>query len=289
MILLLGINGKIGFDISKVLDSSYIEYLAPSSKELNLLSNDSINNYLKDKSFDVIINAAAYTKVDQAENESLICNSINHLASNELAKYCKENNSKYVLFSTDYVFDGQKNGTYEVNDKKNPLNEYGKSKALAEDDALKINSSTFIIRVSWVFGIKNDNFISKIIKLSKSSKELHVVNDQIGSPTYSKDVSKFVLELIKTSKYGIYHYTNDGYCSFYDLAKYTLNLINSSTPIYPCDSTYFKTSALRPLNSKLSKQKLLDNGFNLPRNYQDAIKEYLNELKEKDLLWKELF
>ncbi len=284
MILLVGETGKVGSDIKLLLESNNVPYVGISSKDLNLLNVDDIKKYLENKKFDCIINASAYTKVDLAEDEKDKCEIINHLASNEFASFCALNNAKYILYSTDYVFDGKKNGEYEINDLKNPLNEYGKSKDRAENDALKINSKTFIIRVSWVFGIKNDNFISKIIKLSKSQKELHVVSDQIGSPTYSKDIAEFTLELIKSDKYGIYHYTNSEFCSFYELAKYSLELVGSSTPIYPCDSNYFKVKAKRPLNSKLSKKSLIENGFKMPRSYKEAVKEYINELKEKDLL-----
>ncbi len=284
MILLVGQTGKVGSDIKSLLELNNIPFIGISSKDLNLLNLDDIKEYLKNKEFDCIINASAYTKVDLAEDEKDKCEIINHLASNEFASYCAKYNAKYVLYSTDYVFDGKKEGEYEVNDFKNPLNEYGKSKDKAENDALKINPKTYIVRVSWVFGIKNDNFISKIIKLSKTQKELRVVNDQVGSPTYSKDIAKFTLELIKTDKYGIYHYTNSDYCSFFELAKYSLSLINSSTPIYPCDSNYFKVKAKRPLNSKLSKNSLIENGFKMPRSYKDAVKEYINELKEKNLL-----
>lgn len=284
MILLVGHTGKVGSDIKSLLELNNIPYVAICSKDLNLLNINDIKEYLKNNEFDLIINASAYTKVDLAEDEKDKCEIINHLASNEFASYCNEHNAKYVFYSTDYVFDGKKNGEYEVNDLKNPLNEYGKSKDKAENDALKINPKTFIVRVSWVFGIKNDNFISKIIKLSKTQKELHVVDDQVGSPTYSKDIAEFTLKLINTDKYGIYHYTNTDFCSFYELAKYSLSLIGSSTPIYPCDSNYYKVKAKRPLNSKLSKKSLLKNGFELPRSYKDAVKEYINELKEKNLL-----
>ncbi len=278
MILLVGERGKVGSEIKKLLIKENIDFIGVNSDSLNLLDLESINNFLKDKKFDCIINASAYTKVDLAEKEKDKCDIINHLASNEFAKYCEKNNSKYLFYSTDYVFDGKKDSPYLINDLKNPLNEYGKSKDKAENDALKLCKNTFIVRVSWVFGIQNDNFISKIIKLSKVNKELFVVDDQIGSPTYSKDIALFTLDLIKTTKYGIYHFTNTDYCSFYDLAKYSLSLINSTTIINRVKTGYYKVDALRPLNSRLDKSSLTNNGFKLPRSYKDAVKEYINEL-----------
>lgn len=278
MILLVGERGKVGSEIKKLLIKENIDFIGVNSDSLNLLDLESINNFLKDKKFDCIINASAYTKVDLAEKEKDKCDIINHLASNEFAKYCEKNNAKYLFYSTDYVFDGKKDSPYLINDLKNPLNEYGKSKDKAENDSLKLCKNTFIIRVSWVFGIQNDNFISKIIKLSKVNKELFVVDDQIGSPTYSKDIALFTLDLIKTNKYGIYHFTNTNYCSFYDLAKYSLSLINSTTIINRVKTGYYKADALRPLNSRLDKSSLTNNGFKLPRSYKDAVKEYIDEL-----------
>ncbi len=284
MILLTGYNGQLGYEIDKILSLNNINHLSIGKDDLDFTNLENIKKFLKNKKIDIIINCAAYTAVDNAEANEALVDKINHLASNEFAKYCGENNSKYVIISTDYVFDGNKVGTYDVNDSKNPLNVYGKSKDLAEKDALAINKKTFVVRTSWVFGINGNNFVKKMIELSKNHNVLSVVNDQIGSPTYALDLAEFICELIKTEKYGIYHATNENYCSWYEFAKEIFKQLNLDVIINPVDSNHFKTLAKRPLNSKLSKQSLAENGFKLFSTWQDALKRFLKILNDNKIV-----
>lgn len=293
MILVTGYNGQLGYEISKILSSNNVEHASIGKDDLDFTNLENIKEFLENKEFDVIINCAAYTAVDNAELNETLVNKINHLASNEFANYCSEHNSKYVIISTDYVFDGNKIGTYDIDDIKNPLNVYGKSKDLAENDALTINKKTFIVRTSWVFGINGNNFVKKMIELSKNHNVLSVVNDQIGSPTYALDLAEFICELIKSEKYGIYHATNENYCSWYEFAKEIFKQLNLDIAVNPVDSNHFKTLAKRPLNSRLNKQCLIDNEFKLFPTWQDALKRFLKLLNEDKIVkdgnkeWKE--
>lgn len=278
MILVTGATGQLGYEIDKILTIKNIEHISIGKDELDFSNINEIRGFLKDRNFDIIINCAAYTAVDKAEENEDLVDKINHLASNEFAKYCNEHNSKYLVVSTDYVFDGNKSGLYEINDLKNPLNVYGKSKDLAEIDAMTISKKTFIVRTSWVFGINGNNFAKKMIELSKNHSVLSVVNDQIGSPTYAKDLGEFICILIETDKYGIYHATNENYCSWYEFAKEIFSYLNLNIDVLPVDSNTFKAKAKRPLNSKLSKKCLIDNGFDLFPTWQNALYRFLKEL-----------
>lgn len=278
MILVTGATGQLGYEIDKILTIKNIEHISIGKDELDLSNTNEIKVFLKEKKFDIIVNCAAYTAVDKAEENEDLVDKINHLASNEFAKYCNKHNSKYLVVSTDYVFDGNKNGFYEINDLKNPLNVYGKSKDLAEIDAMTINKKTFVVRTSWVFGINGNNFVKKMIELSKNHSVLSVVNDQIGSPTYAKDLGEFICKLIETDRYGIYHATNENYCSWYEFAKEIFSFLNLNIDVLSVDSNTFKTKAKRPLNSKLSKKCLIDNGFDLFPTWQNALYRFIKEL-----------
>jgi len=287
MILVTGIDGQLGYEVISILDRENIPFLGIGIKDLNFTSLDNVRLFLEEKNFDIIINCAAYTNVNEAEKNDSLVDLINHQASNVFASYCQKHNAKYVIISTDYVFDGEKEGVYEVNDMKHPLNVYGKSKDLAENDAIKINKNTFVVRTSWVFGLNGNNFIRKMINLSKNHNEISVVSDQIGSPTYAKDLACFLVNLVQTDKYGIYHVTNEDYCSWYQFANDIFSFLNINIKISAVSSSFFKNDAKRPLNSKLSKKSIISNGFSLLPSYKDALNRYLNELKENNLLWKE--
>ena len=227
---------------------------------------------------DVVIHFAAYTAVDKAEDEVELCDQINHLATKELANVCKEINAKMIYISTDYVFAGSGEDFYEVNDEKAPQNVYGKSKLDGELAVQEILDKYFIVRISWVFGSNGKNFIKTMLNLAKTHDKLTVVNDQIGSPTYTVDLAKLLCDMSLSDKYGVYHATNEGICSWYDFACEIFKQADIKINVEPVPSTAFPTKAIRPHNSRMSKKCLDEAGFNRLPAWQDALSRYLQEL-----------
>ncbi|WP_414052810.1 dTDP-4-dehydrorhamnose reductase [Macrococcus animalis] len=282
-ILITGINGQLGHDVSKQLNlnKSYM-ILSPGREQLDLTNKKKVEEYLSSNKPDVIVHCAAYTAVDKAESEKELAFDVNVNGTKYLTEYCKENNCKIVYISTDYVFDGSGNQPFEINSPINPINYYGFTKAQGEKIIVDNLEKYFIIRISWVFGINGNNFVKTMINLSKKLATLNVINDQIGSPTYTKHLAECIQEMIDTEKYGIYHATNEGYCSWYDFAKEIFAILELDTVINPITTEEYPTDAKRPKNSRLSKVELKNNGFeNLP-TWQNALREYLKELKENE-------
>lgn len=278
-VFVTGVTGQLGFDVCRVLKEQNIEYF-PCSRETFSLEDfekarEVIENYLPD----VIIHAAAYTAVDKAETETELCNKINCEATENLAKIAKDINAKFIYISTDYVFPGEGENFYEINDEKNPLNAYGKSKLMGEKSVVNTLDKYFIVRISWVFGKNGKNFIKTMLNLSKTRDEIRVVADQIGSPTYTLDLAKLLVEMSKTEKYGVYHATNEGVCSWAEFAEEIFKLANKNTKVIKISTEEYLTPARRPKNSRMSKKSLDNAGFSRLPHWQDALKRYLEELK----------
>lgn len=278
-ILITGAAGQLGYDLQKELakDSSNI-IIALDVSQMDISKNEQVETVFNKERPDIVFHCAAYTNVDKAEDNVDLCNLINITGTKNIALASSSVGAKLFYFSTDYVFDGTKNGIYQINDKANPLSTYGLSKYLGEKEAL-LNPKTFVVRISWAFGINGNNFISKMLELAKTHSELNVVSDEIGSPTYTPDLSKLLVKMMKTEKYGIYHATNEGFVSRSDLAKEIFRLANVKCTVNPLLSKDYISKAKRPLNSKLDKSKLTENGFDLLPTWQDALARYLKELK----------
>lgn len=212
-ILVTGYTGQLGFDVVCELKARNIECIGTTRNEFSLTDIEKMQAFVKAYKPDVVIHCAAYTAVDKAEDEVELCDQINHLATKELAKVCKEIEAKMIYISTDYVFAGSGENFYEVNDEKAPQNVYGKSKLDGELAVQEILDKYFIVRISWVFGSNGKNFIKTMLNLAKNHDKLTVVNDQIGSPTYTVDLAKLLCDMALSDKYGIYHATNEGICS----------------------------------------------------------------------------
>ncbi len=228
---------------------------------------------------DAIIHCAAFTNVDAAESDNQKAFRVNAMAVRDLAAICAARSIKLAVISTDYVFDGLKNGPYAEYDQPSPINVYGMSKYYAERYCQHICSKSFIVRTSWLFGPNGGNFVSAILKKAMVEGELSVVDDQFGSPTYTKDLAVFLIELVKTEKYGIYHATNEGYCSWHDFAREILNISGlSSVKLYSVGSENFKRPAARPKNSRLLKTALLCSGFKKFRRWQESLFDYISEI-----------
>lgn len=281
-ILVTGSTGQLGSDVVKELLKRGYSTLSPNRSEFNLCSEDSIRNYILNSNCEAIVHCAAYTQVDKAEDEKDLCIKINATATKHIAKCAKILDIPMIYISTDYVFDGTKDGEYTENDETNPINIYGESKLAGEKYVQEILDKYYIVRTSWVFNINGKNFIETMLRLSKTNNQLSIVNDQIGSPTYTKDLSRLLVDMLETSKYGLYHATNEGYCSWYEFADTIFKLANINIDIKAINSNEYASRAKRPLNSKLSKDKLIEYGFKPLPHWEDALKDYL--IRRRDLL-----
>ena len=281
-ILVTGSTGQLGSDVVKELLKRGYSTLSPNRSEFNLCSEDSIRNYILNSNCEAIVHCAAYTQVDKAEDEKDLCIKINATATKHIVKCAKILDIPMIYISTDYVFDGTKDGEYTENDETNPINIYGESKLAGEKYVQEILDKYYIVRTSWVFNINGKNFIETMLRLSKTNNQLSIVNDQIGSPTYTKDLSRLLVDMLETSKYGLYHATNEGYCSWYEFANTIFKLANINIDIKAINSNEYASRAKRPLNSKLSKDKLIEYGFKPLPNWEDALKDYL--IRRRDLL-----
>lgn len=274
-ILVTGGNGMLANAFHKILEKrSDIQSIFVSKEELDITDFDAVKNYLEKNKYDAVINCAAYTKVDQAETEPEIANKINGEAVKNLAMLCKKLEVVFVTFSTDYVFDGNNPDGYKETEITNPLNAYGISKGIGEEGIKEIEGKYYLIRTQWLYGHGGKNFVDTIINVFKEGKDLKIVNDQFGSPTYTIDLAQQTLKILDDRKdYGIYHVTNSGSCSWYDFAKFFLERYSESeVKITPVTSEEFPRPAKRPHYSMLQNSKLTPS-----RSWEDAVTEYLKD------------
>ena len=282
MVLITGILGQLGYDLSKELTNRGVEFIAPSLEELELTTEAGAKNFILEKKPDVVAHCAAYTAVDKAESEQELALTVNGFGTRWVAEACREIGAKMIYISTDYVFGGDGKIPYEVHDEKKPVNVYGRSKLLGEDAVSMILDKYFIVRTSWVFGINGNNFIKTMLRLAETKKSLRVVNDQIGSPTYTVDLAKLLADMAASDKYGIYHATNEGFCSWAEFAKEIFEKAGLNVEVEGIPTIEYPTPARRPFNSRLSKKSLDEAGFNRLPTWQDALKRYLAELARKN-------
>ena len=280
-VLVTGATGQLGFDVCSALASRGIEYKGVGSRDLDICDRAAVEEYLSAYVPEAVIHCAAYNAVDKAEEDAERCNLVNASGTENVALACRKINAKIMFFSSDYVFSGDKKGEYEVNDEKRPLGVYGESKSLAEEKIKKIADKYFILRISWLFGINGNNFVKKILKLSENANEINVVSDQIGSPTYTKELAKLVCDMIATEKYGIYHATNEGFCSWAEFAKKIFELTGRKTAVNPITSDELFSGARRPLHSRLSKKSLDLAGFSGLTFWENALERYLKEMEQQ--------
>lgn len=295
-ILVTGINGQLGYDVFKVLKEKNYDVIGVGRDTMDLQESIQIKECIDKINPNVIVHCAAYTSVDDAEDDEELCRRINAYAVRDIAEKAKELDAVMIYISTDYIFDGEKilsekhdNTNNEVDyyleyveeDKPNPQNVYGKTKLEGEQYVKELLDKYYILRISWVFGENGKNFIDTMIKLSKQKEEISVIGNQIGSPTYTKDLANVIVEMIETNKYGVYHVTNDGFCSWYEFSKEIFRITESDILVKSINSSEYCTKAKRPLNSKMSKQKLAENGFTLPRKWQDALLDYISNTLKK--------
>ena len=289
--LITGYKGQLGYDLARELDKRGIkDYLAVDIDEMDITKKAQVNKVIKDYNPDVIIHCAAWTAVDKAEDMSDIVRIINVVGTKNIVDAAMDVDATVIYMSTDYVFDGTKEGYYNEEDAPNPKSIYGQTKYDGEEEVRR-NKKHFITRISWVFGINGNNFIKTMIKLSENHKELNVVDDQVGSPTYTVDLAKTLIDMSETDKYGTYHINNDGYCSWAEFAEYIFKSNDIDVKVNHVSTEEYiamtnAKQAYRPKNSKLSKEKLINAGFEMLPSWEDATDRYCEELKEAKVLVK---
>ncbi len=276
-VLVTGYNGQLGYDIVNVAKQYNVEADGVDIAEMDITSKESVDSVILNGGYDAVIHCAAYTAVDNAQDDIDVCRKVNVEGTKNIVAACKQLDIPVMYFSTDYVFDGQGTNMWNEYDERNPLNVYGQTKYEGEL-LVEEYEKHFIVRISWVFGKNGNNFIKTMLKLSETRDELSVVDDQIGSPTYTADLAILALEMIQSSKFGTYHATNEGICSWYEFACEIFKQAGRTVKVNPVDSSMFPVKAKRPQNSRMSKAELDKNGFKRLPDYQDAIKRYLKEI-----------
>ncbi len=286
MIWLIGNKGMLGSDVELLLNENRFDYLS-SDIEVDITRYEHLRDFVSDKKINWIINCSAYTAVDQAEDEPDKAFQINAEGVSNIARIAKEKNTVLIHISTDYIFDGEKQGPYTEEDEPNPTGVYGKSKHQGELHIQNILKQYYIVRTAWLYGLHGNNFVYTMLKLFNEKESLKVVSDQWGSPTYTKDLAEAIIKIVnnKSNDYGIYHFTNEGRTNWYDFAKsiYTrakeIGIITRHIDLLPVTTAEYPTKAKRPRNSYLSKDKI-KSIFDIHINrWEDALNTFLNKVK----------
>lgn len=277
-ILVTGINGQLGHDVVRKGLELGLDMIGINRKDLDITKETEVQNFIQKLNPSAIIHCAAYTAVDKAEEDKVACWNANVNATDYLATAAKAIDAKFVYISTDYVFDGQGEESFVETDTPNPVGNYGLTKYEGEKKVQSMLDKHFIVRISWVFGINGNNFIKTMLRLSDSRNELNVVGDQIGSPTYTYDLAGLLLEMAQSEKYGIYHASNTGFCSWAEFAEEIFNQASIDVKVNSISTEEYPTKAVRPRNSRMSKEKLILNEFQPLPSWQNAVQRYLKEL-----------
>ncbi len=275
-ILVTGVNGQLGYDVMNELAKRGIEGVGTDVDNMDVTDAAACERVIKEVGPDAVMHCAAYTAVDAAEDNVELCRKINGEGTRNIAVVCRELDIPMMYISTDYVFDGQGTRPWEPDDERHPLNVYGQTKYEGELAVEELLDKYFIVRIAWVFGVNGKNFIKTMLRLGKERGKVSVVDDQIGSPTYTYDLARLLVDMIQTDKYGRYHATNEGLCSWYEFACEIFKKAGmDSVEVTPVTSAEYPAKAARPFNSRMSKEKLTENGFERLPSWQDALERYL--------------
>lgn len=274
-VLVTGVSGQLGYDVVRELNKHDIETVGVDRNDFDITDAKATENFILSVHPDAVIHCAAYTAVDLAEDNVELCQKVNVNGTANIAKVCAKIQAKMLYISTDYVFSGDDNSPYDVDAEKKPQNVYGQSKLDGELVVKKYLNKYFIIRTSWVFGKNGNNFVKTMLRLGKEKEQLSVVSDQIGSPTYTFDLAKLLADMVQTDRYGVYHATNEGYCSWAEFAKEIMQRANLPCRIIPISTGEYPTKARRPLNSRLDKSSLDKSNFVRLPSWQNALQRYL--------------
>nr|WP_265525078.1 dTDP-4-dehydrorhamnose reductase [Paenibacillus sp. JDR-2] len=271
-----GANGQLGRELAMLDDNGRFEIIGLSRAELDITNLEQCRNVLAKLRPDAVIHCAAYTAVDKAESEPDEAFRINAAGTRNIAVAAREIGAKLCAVSTDYVFDGTGTVPYKEHDRTNPRTVYGQSKLAGEQAVSSLHDRYFIVRTSWVFGAYGNNFVKTMLKLASQREQLKVVADQWGSPTYTRDLAIFLLELVSTECYGIYHASGSGVCSWFEFAQAIMEESGSSTRIDPCTTEEYPRPAPRPHYSVMDHGAIRSNGFTPLRHWREALRHYLS-------------
>lgn len=281
-VLVTGVKGQLGYDVVNELVKRGHTAVGTDVEEMDITNAAKVREVLLSESPDAVIHCAAYTAVDAAEENVELCRKINAEGTENIAKVCQELDCKLLYVSTDYVFNGEGERPWEPYDEREPLNVYGQTKYEGELAVEKYVKKSFIVRIAWVFGVNGKNFIKTMLRLGKDHDELTVVADQLGSPTYTYDLAKLLVDMIESDKYGRYHATNEGLCSWYDFAVEIFRQAGMDVHVRPVTSEEYPAKAKRPHNSRMDKSRLDLNGFERLPHWKDALSRYLDIITKED-------
>lgn len=277
-VLVTGVKGQLGHDVMNELAKRGYEGIGVDVDEMDITDKDAVKRVMEATNPDKVVHCAAWTAVDDAEDKVEICRRVNAEGTENIAVMCKKLDIPMVYLSTDYVFDGEGTRPWEPDDERHPLNVYGQTKYEGELAVEKNLDKYFIVRIAWVFGINGKNFIKTMLRLSETHDTLTVVDDQIGSPTYTYDLARLLVDMLETEKYGRYHATNEGLCSWCEFAKEIFRQAGRKVTVIPVSSEEYPAKAKRPHNSRMDKSKLTEMGFVPLPTWQDALSRYLKEI-----------
>ena len=283
-VLVTGVGGQLGFDVANELEKRGMKAVGVDIDDMDITDRESVDRVIKEAAPDAVIHCAAYTAVDAAEEHEELCRRVNADGTRNIAGVCKELDIKMIYISTDYVFNGEGERFWEPDDECAPKSVYGQPKYEGELAVQDMLDKYFIVRIAWVFGINGKNFVRTMLNLAKNHDTLSVVNDQFGSPTYTYDLAKLLVDMVQTEKYGVYHATNEGVCSWYDFACAIFKEAGIEMNVRPVSTEEYGAKAARPANSRMSKEKLTENGFERLPEWQDALRRYIAVLRKQEFL-----
>lgn len=278
-VLVTGATGQLGWDVMKELEKRGIDCRGTGSKDLDITDRDAVMQYIEMYRTDAVIHCAAYTAVDKAEDEPELCRKVNLDGTSYIAEACKMVDAKMIYISTDYVFGDDGDQPHEVDDPPHPLNVYGQTKWEGEEAVRRILQKYFIVRISWVFGEHGNNFVKTMLHLGKTRKEISVVADQFGAPTYTADLAPLLCDMILTEKYGTYHACNSGCCSWAEFAEEIFKEAKMDVKVISIRSEEYPVKAKRPKNSRLSKMFLRRKKFSGLPSWRTALRTYLDHCR----------
>ena len=278
-VLVTGVKGQLGYDVVNELTKRGHESVGVDIDEMDITDGEACRRVITEAAPDAVIHCAAYTAVDAAEDNEDLCRRVNADGTRNIALVCRDLDIKMVYISTDYVFNGQGTRPWEPDDARDPLNVYGVTKCEGEMAVEELVKKFFIVRIAWVFGVNGKNFIKTMLRLGQERGAVSVVDDQIGSPTYTYDLARLLVDMTESEHYGRYHATNEGFCSWYEFACEIFKQAGiAEVKVTPVDSSQFPAKAKRPMNSRMDKSKLAANGFTPLPAWQDALSRYLKEI-----------
>lgn len=281
-VFVTGVKGQLGHDVVNELTKRGITAVGVDIEEMDITDPVSVDRVIKEAAPDAVIHCAAYTAVDAAEENAELCRKVNAEGPQNIANVCKELDIKMIQISTDYVFGGEGTHFWKPEDACDPQSVYGRTKYEGELAVRNTLEKYFIVRIAWVFGINGKNFVKTMLNLAKTHDTIRVVNDQFGSPTYTYDLARLLADMVMTDKYGIYHATNEGTCSWYEFACAIFKEAGVNVNVVPVTTAEYGAKAKRPANSRMDNNKLTENGFGKLPAWQDALARYVALLQKEN-------